>query len=618
MNDPGLDEPLQHTAQETERTLRKQLNSNDAAANHDAANDKDSPSACFRRELQRANTNDPATGQDGYFQPKRWWFTSTAFPLIAGTFGPLANLMSVCALVQSWRVEFTPGVPETEGARVADPAWLLAVNAVSLAFAIVANMLLLLNFAHRVPYRVAQPLTIVFWLGPTLDFIPFRVYISSITLIAIVIAASLHLQLHPKNAYAFSQSFYYGIISAVLYFTISTLLLWNMLGAYLFKAYPPTFTSLTIPQRTLMLQTIMYSFYLALGAGVFSRLEGWDFVDGVYWADYTLLTIGLGTDFPLATTVAKALLIPYAVVGIIMIGLVIGSIRGLFLERGKTKVRRRALHKEARRMRAKMGSCEWKREFELMRDVQAAADRRRRYYALSTSLLAFLIVWLGGALVFSFSERGQSWSYFQALYFSYTSLLTIGYGDYYPKSNAGKPFFVIWSLVAIPSVTVLISNMGDTIVGWVKHGTLWIGQKTILPERTSAFKSADDMAATDDATFHEADGAVDDGDAGSGADHWGPHALTSRIAKEIKALALDIGAKPPRRYEWDDWERFLQLLGEENEAEAEWTWLSNEGPLLSGVSETEWVLGKMCERFEAVLRQEEGERGNRGGKEKGS
>lgn len=106
------------------------------------------------------------------------------FPLIAGTFGPLANLFSVCALVMTWRVRIPPGQTEATAERVPDPSWsaylrggdgvavdladvyvyrLIAVNAVSLVFAIAANLLLLLNFAHRVRYAIAQPLTIVFW-----------------------------------------------------------------------------------------------------------------------------------------------------------------------------------------------------------------------------------------------------------------------------------------------------------------------------------------------------------------------------------------------------------------------------------------------------------------------
>lgn len=116
---------------------------------------------------------------------RRWWFTSTAFPLIAGTFGPLATLMSVCALVQSWIVTVPGGGSLETEQRVPDPKWyvspqpisaayrenaneilrLTAINAVSLLFAIAANLLLLLNFAHRVRYAIAQPLTIIFWYG---------------------------------------------------------------------------------------------------------------------------------------------------------------------------------------------------------------------------------------------------------------------------------------------------------------------------------------------------------------------------------------------------------------------------------------------------------------------
>jgi potassium channel subfamily K len=406
-----------------------------------------------------------------------------------------------------------------------------------------------------------------------------RRYLASIILMALVIAAHKHLRLSPQASHVFSQSFYYGILSSILYFIISTLLLWNLLGAYVFKAYAPSFTSLTIPQRTLMLQTISYTLYLSLGAGVFSALEGWDFVDSLYWADYTLLTIGLGSDFPLKTTVARGLLIPYAVGGIIMIGLVIGSVRGLFLERGKNKVRRRALVKERKKVFKSLSSaCDWEQEFALMRGVEAAADRRRRYWGLGSSLLAFLIVWIGGAGVFMYAE--EEWGYFDALYFSYVCLLTIGYGDLYPQSNLGKPFFVIWSLIAIPAVTILISNMGDTIVHWVEKGTLWLGRKTILPEKQEEEE--------EDRMLH----VVEESEK-----------LGKSLAREIARLAQDVGKNPPKRYEWNEWKRFLELLEEdtEKEAEAGWRWLGDDGVLLSEATETEWVLRRMCERLEKVL-----------------
>jgi potassium channel subfamily K len=448
-------------------------------------------------------------------------------------------------------------------------------------------------------------------------------------LTALVVAAHKHLRLLPED-HTFSQSFYYAIISAITYFIISTLLLWNLLGAWAFKKYPPTFTSLTISQRTLMLQTVSYSLYIALGAGIFSSLEGWSFVDGVYWADYTLLTIGLGSDFAPKRLVSKALLIPYAVVGVIMIGLIVGSVRGLFLERGKIKVRRRALEKERRktikRLDRQDSETDFKHEFELMRGVQNVADRVRRWFGLGTSFTAFLIVWLGGAVAFMLSEKGQGWDYFQALYFTYTSLLTIGYGDFYPRSNFGKPFFVIWSLIAVPTVTILISNMGDTVVNWVKKGTLWLGQKTILPERKKfrgphkVNKEIEEAKGREESRkkpskkgiqrdVERLGNVVEESEKKAEEDpnetNKPEHHLGRKIAKEISSLAKDIGSKPPRKYEWDEWKRFLELLGQpQNQEDDKWRWLGHDGPLLSGVTETEWILAKMCERLEEVFVRE--------------
>ena len=53
----------------------------------------------------------------------RWWFASTAFPLVAGTFGPMASAFSICALVKHWRVYIPPGGAEEHGDYIPDPKW---------------------------------------------------------------------------------------------------------------------------------------------------------------------------------------------------------------------------------------------------------------------------------------------------------------------------------------------------------------------------------------------------------------------------------------------------------------------------------------------------------------
>lgn len=54
-----------------------------------------------------------------------WWFASTAIPLIAATFAPMANVLSIAALVVSWRATLTTTGPTAYDTAVdiKDPHW---------------------------------------------------------------------------------------------------------------------------------------------------------------------------------------------------------------------------------------------------------------------------------------------------------------------------------------------------------------------------------------------------------------------------------------------------------------------------------------------------------------
>lgn len=419
-----------------------------------------------------------------------------------GTFGPMANAFSVCALVENWRVDVPPGGTEEHGIDIKDPRWLIAVNAVSLTFALIANMSLLLNMAKRVRFEIAQPITILgFWTASIL-LIGLQIY-----------AGTSHFHAAGVRSQALTQAFYYGIFASGLYQIISYLMCITVWGAYR-GSYSKDF-NLTVAQRTLMLQTISYLVYLLIGALIYSKVEKWKYLDSVYWAGFTLLTVGIG-DYAPKTHLGRSLLFPYAVGGIITVGLVVSSIRSLVLDRGAEKMSARVQEKTRARVVQQIARAEQKKhlpkkpmfgvpkdvaqelarepeedhvselrrrktEFEAMRRVQKMATRERLYVSLLVSVLAFAVLWFIGALVLMNTEKDQDWSYFAALYFAYTSILTIGYGDLYPMSNSGKPFFVFWSLLAVPTLTILISNMGDTVVKGVKDVTIWIGEVSFLP-----------------------------------------------------------------------------------------------------------------------------------------
>ncbi|CAK5263240.1 unnamed protein product [Mycena citricolor] len=505
-------------------------------------------------------------------------------------------------VVEPWIVPDTdvvrPNPSVRERGRLTDGARFNAMTGLSLAFSLLANIILLANFLHILRYSISQWLTISFW------------YISALLLI-IPLGLSRHVLDAPGTDY--TQSFYYAIIASVLYVILPSLLALNALGAYKFKAYAPSFNPLTIPQRTLMAQTLAYVLYIAGGAAVFARVEGWDYLDGVYWAEYTLLTIGLGSDFPPKTHLGRALLIPYAVGGITVIGLIVGSIRGLIIERGGVKLVRRTVEEERQKWISRMGEPDerWKKdEWDAMRRIKRRAESMRRWSALASSALAFFFLWLLGALVFWFAESAQEWTYFQSLYFSYTSLLTIGYGDFYPQSNAGKPFFVVWSLMAVPTVTILISNVGEILIGLVRRALMMAVFSTAAAGADKNNKKSDDERKMGADLEHLGE-AVEQSERQRGLGGG----LAARLSREVARLAQDAMSGTEAEYSWEDWQGWLELLGERTDAEGrgeneekqgEWTWLGEEGPLLSGMSETQWILQRLCERLQQVLEEEYG------------
>ncbi|KAI7035160.1 hypothetical protein KC352_g47071, partial [Hortaea werneckii] len=137
-----------------------------------------------------------------YNAPIRWYMLATLFPLIAGTFGPMASMFNICAIAIPWRLIVDPDSPQSQGEHIDDPRWLVAVNIVSLVIAILANVALLGQMTNRLRFNVASPVTIVGW------------YISGFIDIALAAVAPSQVPLPADNALAtYSQAYYYCIFS---------------------------------------------------------------------------------------------------------------------------------------------------------------------------------------------------------------------------------------------------------------------------------------------------------------------------------------------------------------------------------------------------------------------
>ena len=635
-------------------------------------------------------------------------------------------------------------------------------NAISLACGFFGNFALLLNFTRRVRYIVALPLTIIAWYFATgivsTTFLSRGNSTDFEQLIAIVVAMNEHNPpIRPGQTY--SQGFWHAIIAAVLYLIGSMMLMINMLG-YFLGHYPQHF-DLDDDQRTLILQTMMFFFWLAGGAAVFARVCGFTYANALYFCNVTVLTIGFG-DIVATNDAGRGIVFPYSVIGIIFLGLMINSIRKFAAGMSKDKViKKHQLNKRAqtfgrsvtseKELRQRLGLPprregdsrrpsgvrkqsmgttiqmrrdsleqyghfdvhgrtitfhehkskggggrggagrnhkaqpplsrdakmqqrkaqkghvkrankreklvllrEEKDRFDAMREIQSDTSKFKQYYALSMSVLAFGILWCVGAVVFWCAEaRIQQLSYFEALYFCYVSLLTIGYGDFSPRSNAGKPFFVVWSLVAIPTMTILISDMGDTVVSAINRGTFTLADWTVMPkegvwhdfleshprirgwiERKTKEREAS-KRIEEGFTLQNPDEEVA---AGEQADEdrvlsgevnpttleklaeespeVTEHDLARKLAVVIKRVANDLRADHAKRYSYEEWVEFTRLIRfsskspeeaeeeEEEEGLVEWDWIGEDSPMLADVSESEWVLDRLCESLNRYTRKQ--------------
>ncbi|GAA91979.1 TOK2 potassium channel [Aspergillus luchuensis IFO 4308] len=257
---------------------------------------------------------------------------------------------------------------------------------------------------------------------------------------------------NPPQTLQYTQNFYYGIFAATLYLFIAALLAIYACGV---RTIHLSMQDRRIIENTsIVLRAFTLAAFLLGGAAIYIPIEGWSLTDSLYWSAYTILTIGIGNIVP-KTHLGRSLLIPYATGGITCLGLFVSSITSFSRKMGELRLK---FELEAEGIHLH-GSPH--RDIVKLRQIKVHRQSRHRWIVFIFSSCAWLLLWLVSARIFKSSERGQGWTYFESLYFTFVSLTTIGYGDFYPTSNLGKSFFVFWALLAVPVMTTLIGVVGQ-------------------------------------------------------------------------------------------------------------------------------------------------------------
>jgi potassium channel subfamily K len=213
----------------------------------------------------------------------------------------------------------------------------------------------------------------------------------------------------------------------------------------------------------------------------------------------------------------------------------------------------------------------------------------------------------------------------------------LGYGDLSPKSNFGKPFFVVWSILAIPTMTILIGDLGNTVIAGFVDFTHKLGDYTILPQAGLWRKVLDknpwlllwlqkyiDKRAGErriDEGFPAGPEVEEDFHIPTleelAAGDPDEHDLARKLAAAIRHVANELHFTPPKVFSYNEWAeytrliRFTRMTPEEVEMEEDeehglldWDWIGEDSPMLASISEAEWILDRLTESLDRYVRKQ--------------
>ncbi|USP75620.1 hypothetical protein yc1106_02894 [Curvularia clavata] len=664
-----------------------------------------------------------------------WWFASTGIPLLAATLGPLANVSSIAALVTPWRQQNIVNgevLSDFDGIPFGDPRWCYWINVASLICGFLGNFFLLLNFTQRVRYIIALPATVILW------YLSSGFLIAITICMQIYAPPVRPEQTYTQGFwYAIAAASFYTICSMILMVNMLGYFLGHYPENFALSDSQRTLILQTMAFFIWLAggSAVFSKLEQQAGNESWRFADALYFCDVTIltvgfgdMAPTTNVTRGIVFPFSVGGIITLALIVSSLYTAVRELGdqkIVkkhVDRLRESVVERTVTNsfdlrrrehdahrlIRRRQIgfprisapieprpfrkpmHESAHRASSlphvthalgiasstrKLVLKEEKDRFEVMRKIQADTKRFKQWMALFWSTTTFLILWCIGALVFSITEREtEGMTYFHALYFCYVSLLTIGYGDLTPKTNPGRCFFVIWSLIAVPTMTILVSNLGDTVVANFKKWSDRLADFTVLPKagiwrafldkhpwlllwlqrwtenraRKKRLKKGFEVAdvrpenSGSGSSSLDNNGNVDlenpaeqqEGEEPTDDPEIAPEtsitqALTStsisrQLAHCIQKVSFDL-RNPRKRYSYEEWVEFTRLIrathperldrylgiscnatdDENDEGLVNWDWLGEHSPLVSGNSESEWLMERLVESLVRLEKRKE-------------
>lgn len=174
-----------------------------------------------------------------------------------------------------------------------------------------------------------------------------------------------------ERSWSYAEGFWMTCCFAIISFICA--FLFSLYSFFIADTGRRVQTSVPGPQRVFIIQITIFIFWLLAfglspnllivrGAVIFFGVEKFTFAESIYFVDVTVTTVGFGdgrcpsTFCQLIvvpkTNLGRAIVMPYAIIGIISLGLVVSSIRTVLVERAHVRKRSmdRILRKQQNRL----------------------------------------------------------------------------------------------------------------------------------------------------------------------------------------------------------------------------------------------------------------------------
>lgn len=211
--------------------------------------------------------------------------------------------------------------------------------------------------------------------------------------------------------------------------------------------------------------------YIGATILVFHFVEDWSVVDCVYYSMVIVTTVGYGDVIPV-TTAGKAVTIFFAFYGICTIGIALGQLASLFLERQKSIAKQAtksllknvdnaaettAAHAKEARLDGKLKKKSKAPKKQLPKWVRVIFSDNNK--AIVQALIP-IFVSIGAGLIVGAIE---GWPILDCFYYSIITVTTVGFGDLSPKSEGARIFAIFFLPLAVVSVAHGVGSVLEEI-----------------------------------------------------------------------------------------------------------------------------------------------------------